>query len=118
MKAVLAEEMKSIEGEAIHDFKIPSLSLMETAAFKVSLKCFELIQDRKYTKILVFAGKGNNGGDGLAFCRQIFQKNFAGRKVDIEVIFTGDKNKASEECKAQLNILLKMAERGFDFKIH
>ncbi len=70
MKAVLAEEMKSIEGEAIHDFKIPSLSLMETAAFKVSLKCFELIQDRKYTKILVFAGKGNNGGDGLAFCRQ------------------------------------------------
>ena len=118
MKAVLAEEMKSIEREAIHDFKIPSLSLMETAAFKVSERCFEIIRDRKHTKILVFAGKGNNGGDGLAFCRHIYQKNFVGAKVDIEVIFTGDKNKASDECKTQLNILLKMAENGFDFKIH
>ena len=49
MKAVLAEEMKSIEREAIHDFKIPSLSLMETAAFKVSEKCFEIIRDRKWS---------------------------------------------------------------------
>ncbi len=118
MKAVLAEEMKSIEGEAIFDFGIPSLSLMETAAFKVSERCFELIHDRKYSKILVFAGKGNNGGDGLAFCRHIYQKNFDGIKTDVEVVFTGDKNKASKECAAQLDILLKMRERGFNFKIH
>ncbi len=118
MKAVSAEEMKNIENITINDIGVLSLTLMETAALKFSEKCFDIIKDKKHTKIVVFTGKGNNGGDGLAFCRHIYQKNSLTRKIDIEIIFIGDRSKASDECKTQLNILFNLIERGFNFKIH
>ena len=118
MKAVTSEEMKNIENEAIYDIGIPSLVLMDTAALRVSEKCFDIIKENKYSKILVFAGKGNNGGDGLAFCRHIYQKTYGLMKTDIKIIFTGDRNKASEQCSIQLKILLNMIDKGFPFEIH
>lgn len=118
MKAVTSDEMKKIEREAIFDIGIPSLVLMETAAFKLSERCFEVISEKKRSKVVVFAGKGNNGGDGLAFCRHLHQKRSFDREIEIEVIFVGDKERASEECKAQLNILTNLIERGFSFQIH
>ena len=118
MKVVSSEEMKNIEGEAIYNIGIPSLVLMEMAASKFTERCFEIIENKKYSKIVVFAGKGNNGGDGLAFFRQICQKINLNKKIDIEIIFVGDKSKASDECKTQLNILFKLIEKGFEFKIH
>jgi len=118
MKAISSEEMKTIENITINDIGILSLTLMETASLKFAEKCFDVIHDKKHSKIVVFAGKGNNGGDGLAFSRHIYQKNSLTRKIDIEIIFIGDKNKASAECKAQLNILFNLIEKGFNFKIH
>jgi len=113
MKAVSTEEMKAIEKAAIFDIGIPSIVLMEMAAFKFAQKCFDFICANGYSKIVVFAGKGNNGGDGLAFCRHICQmagKNF---KIEVSVFFIGDKNLASYECGMELSILLKFIEEGF-----
>lgn len=118
MKAVTLQEMKNIEEEAIYGIGIPSVVLMETAAMRVSEKCFDIICENKYSKILVFAGKGNNGGDGLAFCRHIYQKSFRLKKTDIEIIFIGDRNKASEQCQCHLKILMNMINKGFPFEIH
>lgn len=118
MKAVTSDEMKKIEREAIFDIGIPSLVLMETAASKLLQRCFDIISEKKKAKVVVFAGKGNNGGDGLAFCRHLHQKRSFDRKIDIVVIFVGDRKRASEECLAQLDILMNLVERGFDFQIH
>lgn len=118
MKAVTSQEMKNIEEKVISGIGIPSLVLMETAALKTAEKCFDIIGDKRYSKIIVFAGKGNNGGDGLAFCRQIYQKNSDFRKIDVEVVFIGDRKKASKQCEVQLQILLKLIDEGFPFKIY
>ncbi len=117
MKVVSSDEMKSIEAEAISIIGIPSLSLMETASSKFSERCFDIIKNLKNPKIAVFAGKGNNGGDGLAFCRHIFQKNNDERKICIKIFFVGDEEKASDECKVQLGIIKKLIERNYPFQL-
>lgn len=118
MKVVSSKEMKDIEGEAISNIGIPSLSLMETASSKFSERCFDVIKKNNKLKIVVFVGKGNNGGDGLAFCRHIFQKVTDDFKIDIDVIFIGEKEKATAECKTQLDILLNLVKRNYPYKLH
>ncbi|HNZ53128.1 MAG TPA: NAD(P)H-hydrate epimerase [bacterium] len=48
---------------------IPSLILMENAAFSLFLEVSRVIDEFKPEKIVVFAGKGGNGGDGFALLR-------------------------------------------------
>ncbi len=69
MHLVTAEEMRRIDEIAITKFNIPSLTLMERAgagAFEILKKRFPDIRQKK---VLVIAGKGNNGGDGLVVAR-------------------------------------------------
>ena len=48
---------------------IPSLILMENAAFSLFLEVSRVIDKFKPEKIVVFAGRGGNGGDGFALLR-------------------------------------------------
>lgn len=51
------------------DRGVLSLILMENAAFSLYLEVNELIKEARLRSIVVFAGKGGNGGDGLALLR-------------------------------------------------
>ena len=93
MKLVTGSEMKIIESTAMEKYKIPSIILMENAALGVTEECLKF----KGSSFLVAAGKGNNGGDGLAAARHLF---IAGEKVN--VIFIGDREKATPDCKTNL----------------
>ena len=48
---------------------IPSLILMENAAFSVFEEVRKVVSSRKFDKIVVFSGNGGNGGDGFALLR-------------------------------------------------
>ena len=48
---------------------IPSLILMENAAFSVFEEVRKVVSARKFDKIVVFSGNGGNGGDGFALLR-------------------------------------------------
>lgn len=48
---------------------IPSLILMENAAFSLFIEVKKVIDEWKPEKIVVFAGNGGNGGDGFALLR-------------------------------------------------
>ena len=52
--------------------------------------------------VLVVAGVGNNGGDGLAVARILASEN---RRVQVWIV--GDQTKASEEFQKQRDILQK-----------
>ena len=58
-------EMKEAERIAIEEKGIPSLILMENAARGAT----EVILENNPESVIVFAGKGNSGGDGLAIGR-------------------------------------------------
>ncbi|HRZ79226.1 MAG TPA: NAD(P)H-hydrate epimerase, partial [bacterium] len=47
----------------------PSLILMENAAFSLYLETVKIVENFKPEKIVLFAGKGGNGGDGFALLR-------------------------------------------------
>lgn len=89
-KACYSEEMRSLDCAATEIGMIPSIILMENAA----LSCVsELKKDfnLKKSRVAVFCGKGNNGGDGLAIARHLFNM---GVKVTVYLVngneFSGD----------------------------
>lgn len=62
-----AAQARLADKTAIHEYKIPSLILMEHAA----LGCTKIIQNHLQPgdQVLILCGPGNNGGDGLAIAR-------------------------------------------------
>ena len=69
---VTAEEMKFYDRSTIKKVGIPSLVLMERAAFETAEVILKAA--KRTSKVIVFAGTGNNGGDGLAVGRILCQK--------------------------------------------
>lgn len=97
---VTANEMKQCDYETIHHFGVPSLVLMERAALCVVHEITTRFTNDK--KVLIVAGSGNNGGDGFAIGRILWEKGFL-----VTFVLLGDKDKCSEQTKIQIDILLK-----------
>ncbi len=70
MKISTVEEAKNMDKQAMDDFHIPDLLLMENASNAVySIINKECRVPNK--RFIVFCGTGNNGGDGLATARKL-----------------------------------------------
>ena len=89
-KACYAEEMRNLDRAATEIGMIPSILLMENAA----LACVSELKkdfDLNKSKVAVFCGKGNNGGDGLAIAKHLYN---AGVDVNVYLVngnsFSGD----------------------------
>ncbi|KJJ85376.1 carbohydrate kinase, YjeF-like protein [Candidatus Omnitrophus magneticus] len=72
MKTVTSREMFEIERQAIDIYGIPTSVLMENAARCVAETILKDFRFMKNERIAVLAGKGNNGGDGFAAARYLF----------------------------------------------
>ena len=71
MKVCTASQMRAIDKSAWELGGIPSIVLMENAA----IACAEEIKKNNSIKnVAIFCGKGNNGGDGFALARHLFNK--------------------------------------------
>jgi len=78
--------------------------MMENAGAVCAKKLVEKFGDVKSKNILVFAGLGNNGGDGLVIARHL-----AGYGAGVTVFLLGESdNIRSEECSWNWNLLEKM----------
>ncbi|MFQ5596930.1 MAG: NAD(P)H-hydrate dehydratase [Nitrospiria bacterium] len=71
MKIVTAAEMTRLDRGASAEYKIPSLLLMENAARGFVDGLERCIGPMAGQAMVVLAGRGNNGGDGLAAARHI-----------------------------------------------
>ncbi|NPB07120.1 MAG: NAD(P)H-hydrate dehydratase [Aquificae bacterium] len=67
MKLVTAAEMRRLDEQTINELGLPSLTLMENAARATLQALLNELGPPK--RLLVLAGKGNNGGDGIALAR-------------------------------------------------
>jgi NAD(P)H-hydrate epimerase len=72
MKIVTAAEMRAIDRATSERFGVPSLTLMENAGTAVAEHV--LAHHNAVRRIVVFCGKGNNGGDGFVAARRLHQK--------------------------------------------
>jgi len=83
MKIVSAEEMRAIDRATSERFGVPSLTLMENAGAAVA--DFVLAEYPAAGRILIFCGKGNNGGDGFVVARRLHQQG-----KNVQVILLAD----------------------------
>ncbi|MED0736778.1 NAD(P)H-hydrate dehydratase [Aneurinibacillus thermoaerophilus] len=98
MYVVSAQQMREIDRFTIEQIGIPSLVLMENAGVAVVR---EVEKRWPYGNIVILAGPGNNGGDGLVVARHLMNR---GR--DVSVWLFGEENKRSEDCRRQVDMLL------------
>ncbi|PWU00171.1 MAG: bifunctional ADP-dependent NAD(P)H-hydrate dehydratase/NAD(P)H-hydrate epimerase [Bacteroidetes bacterium] len=114
MKVFSAVQMKEWDQATIQNESIDSIHLMERAAIKCSEWILRNISAEK--EILVFCGKGNNGGDGLCIARILLQHD---RRLKTYILDT--QNKSSPDFSANLKRLEKlsgdigMIEKSSDF---
>ena len=97
---VSAEEMKEYDRNTIEYFGMPSMVLMERAALAAAEEIKARFSAGK--RVLVVAGCGNNGGDGIAVGRMLGQDGFC-----VDFCLVGDREKCSKETEIQLKIVEK-----------
>ena len=98
MKIFSSEHVREIDAFTIENEPIASIDLMERAAGSL----FGFLQNHLDSSgsIKVFAGPGNNGGDGLALARMLAEANF-----HVEVFIPRFSTRSSKDFQVNLDRL-------------
>ncbi len=101
MKILLVEKIREADEYTIKNEPIPSIDLMERAAFQL----YKWIKKRvdKYNSVKLFVGPGNNGGDGLVLARLLANKQY---NVTVYIVRYSDKT--SDDFQVNYNRLVEM----------
>ncbi|HAA35111.1 MAG TPA: NAD(P)H-hydrate epimerase, partial [Firmicutes bacterium] len=102
MKIVSGEKMGEIDRLAMSRYGIPGLILMENAGLQVVSLVKKIRPERKRGKIVVFCGKGNNGGDGFVIARHLWRQGY-----NVETWAAGALSDYKGDAAVNYNILLK-----------
>lgn len=99
---VTAEEMQRYDKYTIESMGIPAMVLMERAALTAYERIEEFLSEHPGAKktVLIMAGTGNNGGDGLALARLLSERNYT-----VEIWCVGEEGRATEQWRTQRKIL-------------
>ncbi|QSE98922.1 NAD(P)H-hydrate dehydratase [Fulvivirga lutea] len=105
MKILSVENIRDLDAYTIEHEPISSFDLMERAS-KAFVQWFvsKVTSDKS---ILVVAGTGNNGGDGLAVARMLHDK-----KYQVKVVIIGNKDSGSDDFKTNLK---RLSTQVFEF---
>jgi len=113
MELVTAEEMRMIDSNAINGIGIPQAALMENAGrASAEEACSFAYASGKGTNFgwLVLAGKGNNGGDGLACARHLRDMGF---RVSVLYAEPPDRMQGGAALQRDIARKLGLAERVY-----
>ena len=92
-----ADGMQKVDGLAIQGIGIPGGHLMERAGLAVASEILERFAPEE---AVVFAGKGNNGGDGFVVARELFDQG-----VEVSVFLLAAPDEYTGDAKLNLDIL-------------
>lgn len=101
MKILSAEQIKVCDAFTIQNEPVASIDLMERAA----MACIKHIVKKSSidSEFVIFCGKGNNGGDGLAIARFLIKRNY-----NVKVFIVEHSSNASEDFKINLERLKEL----------
>ncbi|MBA3070584.1 MAG: NAD(P)H-hydrate dehydratase [Nitrospirae bacterium] len=117
MKVVTAEEMREIDRITIKNYGISGTVLMERAGLAVAEKIKELFSVQRSgfskklrtpnsepvkLKVIVLAGGGNNGGDGIVVARNLHEWGW-----NVKITLLLRENKLNPDCLKQYKIAKK-----------
>lgn len=102
MRIVTSAQMKWIDSTAINRYGIPGVVLMENAGRRVAEEVIRLLGGQA-GKIVLFAGKGNNGGDVMVTARHLYNKG-----MEVKVFLLGREDDIKGDSKVNLDIARKI----------
>jgi hydroxyethylthiazole kinase-like uncharacterized protein yjeF len=103
MIVVTAEQMREMDRLTIQKYGVPGLDLMERAGQGITKAILERYGRAARKGVLVVAGKGNNGGDGLVVARFLKKE-----KIPCEVALLARQNELSPDAAHNLRAYLKL----------
>jgi NAD(P)H-hydrate epimerase len=103
MKILTSQEMKDIDRTAIEGIGIPGVVLMENAGLRIVRALKVRFPRPEDESIVIVAGKGNNGGDGLVVARHLY--NSGARP---EVLLFAAKEEVRGDAAVNLAVALKL----------
>ncbi|MEC8495988.1 MAG: NAD(P)H-hydrate dehydratase [Planctomycetota bacterium] len=99
------EAMRAADRATIEELGVPGFTLMETAARGALAELEEWAGPSEELSVLVLAGKGNNGGDGLALARML-----AIRGARVLVLSTASAADGTEDARRNLALLERLED--------
>jgi ADP-dependent NAD(P)H-hydrate dehydratase / NAD(P)H-hydrate epimerase len=103
MKILTSAQMRDIDRTAIEEIGIPGVVLMENAGLRIVQVLKSRFVDIAGERIVIAAGKGNNGGDGFVVARHLFN---AGARP--EVLLLAAHGDVQGDAAVNLAVALKM----------
>jgi NAD(P)H-hydrate epimerase len=111
MKLVTADQMRYLDRQAVKA-GVATATLMENAGLGVAQHARKLLGNVKGRRILVLAGPGNNGGDGLVAARHLYDWG-AETRVYLLAKRLGDDENYRQLVKRELDIADAADDPGF-----
>jgi len=101
MKYVTIKQMRKIDQRAVK-YGMPIELMMENAGREICNHILKKIKKDRIKKILVIAGKGNNGGGVIAASRHL-----SGYGINLKLVILGDEKYLSKPTKLNLSLVRK-----------
>ncbi len=102
MKCLFASQMRSADAAAI-EMGIPAIVLMENAGRSVFEEIAKRWTRNDIDRVIIIAGKGNNGGDGFVAARHLWNAGF-----DVSVYLIGRTSEVRDHARVNLDIIIAM----------
>ncbi|MBI4547896.1 MAG: NAD(P)H-hydrate dehydratase [Ignavibacteriae bacterium] len=102
---VTSAEMRACDRYAIEKLKIPGLILMENAGRSVVERMEKHYGSLSGKSVIVFCGKGNNGGDGFVVARHLYN-----RGANVLIIIVGRAREIKGDARVNYETIKKMTQ--------
>lgn len=103
VKVVTAEQMQNIDRRTIEEYGIPGLDLMERAGLGVFRAIEKVLGELTGKRVVIFCGRGNNGGDGFVVARYLFR-----RGAWVEIYLLGEREQVKGDAQVNLDRVLNL----------
>jgi len=109
---VTPEQMRELDRKTINEVGLPGIVLMELAARGVVLDIDQMLGGRiPGARVLVFAGGGNNGGDGFAVARRLLNMG-----AEVTVYLVADKSKITGDALTNMKVYENLGGKVTEIK--
>ncbi len=103
MKVATTEQMQELDRKAIESYRIPGIVLMENAGRGATEVIFNAFPDLQKKRIVIIAGKGNNGGDGFVIARHLLNHG-----ISVKVFLLTDPKALRGDAETNFHIFHRM----------
>ena len=92
-------QIREADRIAMEDYRLPGLALMENAGRAAARLALDMIERPREALVVIFCGKGNNGGDGFVVARWLRNAG-----VEVHVFLTAAVGDIPEDSDAGVNL--------------